>query len=130
MRLGTLLISSALVFAVGVRPAMAQYKEMSKVEALAKNNNEDQLLAALSKHLGVPAATLKQEMSSNNLNFGQLYLAHAIAKAANTSVASVVSDSKTKLWPAIAEERKVDLKQLASDESELERTFKSLKNGK
>lgn len=115
----------ALCLAVGVMPALAQYKEMNKVETLAKTNNEQQMLKGLSTHLGVSADTLKQEMTSNNLNFGQLYLAHAIAKAANADVKSILSDSKTKLWTTIIEERKIDKKQISADADDLEKAIKN-----
>ena len=64
-------------------------------------------------------------MTSNSLNYGQLYLAHAIAKAANADVKSILSDSKTKLWTTIIEERKIDKKQIAADADDLEKTIKS-----
>jgi hypothetical protein len=96
-----------------------------KVETLAKTNNEQLMLTGLSKHLGVPSDVLKQEMTSNNLNFGQLYLAHAIARAANSDFKTIVSDSKTKLWTTIIEERKVDKKQIASDVDDLEKAIRN-----
>jgi hypothetical protein len=126
MRIRSIVISFTLAALCAI-PAHAQYKEMSKVEALARNSNEQQMLASLSMHLGVPAETLKQEMDSNNFNFGQLYLAHAIARASNTDVKSIISDSKNKLWTTIAEERKLDMKQIAADESKFEETYKKLK---
>jgi hypothetical protein len=129
MRIRSIVISFALA-AVCAIPTHAQYKEMSKVEALARNSNEQQMLASLSMHLGVPAETLKQEMDSNNLNFGQLYLAHAIARASNTDFNSILSDSKNKLWTTIAEERKLDMKQIAADESKFEETHKKLKTSR
>jgi hypothetical protein len=113
---------------LGAATAAAQYKEMNKVESLARSNSEQQMLAGMSSHLGVPADTLKQEMTANNLNFGQLYLAHAIAKSANVDVATIFSDSKSKLWTTIAEERKVDMKQISTGADELEKTIKNLKN--
>ena len=118
-------IVMALLLATSAIPALAQYKEMNKVETLAKTNNEQQMLTGLSKHLGVSTDTLKQEMASNNLNFGQLYLAHAIARAANADVKSILSDSKTKLWTTIIEERKVDKKQIAADADDLEKAIKN-----
>src|SRR5882672_6278205 len=123
MKTRTIVMSSLL--ATSAIPALAQYKEMNKVETLAKTNNEQQMLTGLSKHLGVSTDTLKQEMASNNLNFGQLYLAHAIARAANADVKSILSDSKTKLWTTIIEERKVDKKQIASDADDLEKAIKN-----
>jgi len=130
MRIRTFVMPLSLAVAIGVVPAHAQYKEMSKVEALSKDLNEQQMLEGLSKHLSVPADTLKQQMTSNKLNFGQLYLAHAIARVSRTDVSNILADSKSKLWTEITVERKVDKKQLATDESALEKTLKSLKGGK
>jgi len=110
--------------AIWALPAHAQYKEMSKVEILAKSNNEQQMLDGLSKHLGVSSDTLKQEMTSNQLNFGQLYLAHTVAKSANADFKSVVEDTKSKPWSTIIEERKVDKKKLEADVNALEKSFK------
>ena len=118
-------IAIAVFVAMSAVPALAQYKEMNKVETLAKASNEQQMLTGLSKHLGVSSDVLKQEMTSNNLNFGQLYLAHAIAKAANSDFKTIVSDSKTKLWTTIIEERRVDKKQIASDVDDLEKTIRN-----
>jgi hypothetical protein len=123
MKIRTIVIS--VFIAMSAIPALAQYKEMNKVETLAKANNEQQMLTGLSKHLGVSSDVLKQEMTSNNLNFGQLYLAHAIAKAANSDFKTIVSDSKNKLWTTIIEERKVDKKQIEADVDNLEKAIKS-----
>ncbi|HET9130829.1 MAG TPA: hypothetical protein VFO86_07775 [Terriglobia bacterium] len=120
----TILVVSAF-FALSALPALAQYKEMNKVETLAKSSNEQQMLSGLSKHLGVSSEVLKQEMTNNNLNFGQLYLAHTIAKESKADFITIVSDSKTKLWTTIIEERKVDKKHMAADVDELERTIKN-----
>ena len=124
------IIVTSMLLALSAIPALAQYKEMNKVETLAKTSNEQQMLAGLSKHLGVSSDVLKQEMTSNNFNYGQLYLAHAIAKAANSDFKTIASDSKTKLWPAIIEERKVDKKLLASDVDSLEKAIRNSGNSK
>jgi len=121
----TKMIVVSMLLAMSAVPALAQYKEMNKVETLAKSSNEQQMLKGLSTHLGVSADTLKQEMTSNNLNYGQLYLAHAIAKAANADFKTILSDSKNKLWTTIIEERKVDKKHMASDVDDLEKAIKN-----
>jgi hypothetical protein len=119
------MIVTSILCAMSAIPALAQYKEMNKVETLAKTSNGQQMLTGLSKHLGVSSDVLKQEMANNDLNFGQLYLAHAIAKAANSDFKTIVSDSKTKLWTTIMDERKVDKKQIASDAEDLEKAIKN-----
>jgi len=111
-------------------PAQAQYKEMNKVETLAKSNSEQQMLDGLSKHLGVSSAILKQEMTSNNLNYGQLYIAHAVAKAGNVDFKSLVAEAQSKPWPTIMEEKKVNKKVLEADMETLEKSFKNSKGSK
>jgi len=105
-------------------PAQAQYKEMNKVEVLAKSNSEQQMLDGLSKHLGISSDILKQEMTANKLNFGQLYIAHAVAKAGNADFKSLITESQSKPWPTIMEEKKVNKKMLEDDMESLEKSFK------
>ena len=123
MKIRNIVVSMCLA-TMWALPAHAQYKEMSKVETLARSNSEQQMLDGLSKHLGVPSDTLKQEMTANKLNFGQLYITHTVAKSANADFKSVLEDSKSKPWSIIIEERKVDKKKLDADIDVLEKSFK------
>jgi hypothetical protein len=128
MKLRSLVIFTSI--ALWAIPAMAQYKEMNKVEVLAKSNSEQQMLDGLSKHLGVSSDVLKQEMTANKLNYGQLYIAHTVAKATKSDFKSLVAESQSKPWPTIMEEKNVDKKVLAADIETLEKSFKNSKNGK
>jgi cell division protein FtsB len=129
MRLWTpVLVLAVLMFAVP--PVHGQYKEMSKIDALARTMPEPDLLSSLSAHFNVPADTLKQEKSANNITYGQLYLAHAIAKSTKSDVGAILLESKSKVWPQIAKEKNVDLKQLSDDEDVLEKSIKKLQKTK
>jgi len=128
MKIKTFVILTSI--ALWAIPAQAQYKEMNKVEMLAKSNSEQQMLDGLSKHLGVASATLKQEMTSNNLNYGQLYIAHAVAKAGNADFKSLVAEAQSKPWPTIMVEKKVDKKMIEADMETLEKSFKNSKSSK
>jgi hypothetical protein len=121
----TKIVAITMLLAMSAMPALAQYKEINKVETLAKTTSEQQMLTGLSTHLGIPSDMLKKEMTSNSVNFGQLYLAHAIARASKSDVNSIFTESKTKLWTTIIEERKVDKKQLEKDVDNLEKALKS-----
>jgi hypothetical protein len=130
MKISSLVFAVSLILIVSVIPAHAQYKEMSHLDTLSRSMPEPDMFSGMATHFGVSVDALKQEKASNSLSFGQLYLAHAIAKASNSSVGSIVTDSKSKLWPEIAKEKNVDMKQLSRDAEELEKTIKDLQKGK
>jgi hypothetical protein len=130
MQIRNLAIAVSLIVLGTVVPAQAQYKEMSKLEALSKSMPEPDMLSGMATHFGISVDTLKQEKATNNLSFGQLYIAHAIAKASNSNVNSIITDSRSKLWPEIAKEKNVDMKQLSRDAEELEKAIKEMQKGK
>src|SRR5215831_3439914 len=111
MQIRNVALALSLIAMGAVLPAHAQYKEMSHLDSLSRTMPEPDMYNGMATHFGVSVDALKQEKASNDLSFGQLYLAHAIAKASNSSVSTILSDSKTKLWPEIAKEKNVDLKQ-------------------
>jgi len=130
MKIRNVALVASLMVLVSVIPAHAQYKEMSHLDSLSRSMPEPDMFTGMSTHFGVSVDALKQEKSANELSFGQLYLAYAIAKASNSPVNSIVADSKSKLWPEIAKEKNVDMKQLSRDAEELEKTIKDLQKGK
>jgi len=130
MRSRNLALAVSLIVLGTVVPAHAQYKEMSKLESLSKSMPEPDMLSGMATHFGISVDALKQEKAANNLSFGQLYIAHAIAKASNSNVNSIITDSRSKLWPEIAKEKNVDMKQLSRDAEELEKAIKDLQKGK
>jgi len=129
MRLWTpVVMLSILMFTV--LPVHGQYKEMSKIDALSRNMPEPDMFNGMAAHFGVTADALKQEKTANSLSFGQLYLAHAIAKASKGDIGAILTESKGKLWTEIAKEKNVDMKQLSDDADELEKSIKKLQKGK
>lgn len=115
-----------LIGVCGVVPVHAQYKEMSKLNGLAEGMPEPQMFEGLAAHFAVSVDVLKQEKSANDLSFGQLYLAHAVAKASKSDVKGILTESKSKTWPEIAKEKNVDMKMLSTDADELEKAIKKL----
>jgi hypothetical protein len=130
MSIRNLVLAVSVILLCSAVPAHAQYKEMSKLDSLSRSMPEPDMLNGMATHFGVSVDALKQEKTANNLSFGQLYIAHAIAKASNSSVNSIVSESQNKLWPEIAKEKNVDMKQLSHDADELEKAIKDLQKGK
>jgi len=101
---------------------------MSKIDALSRTMPEPDMFNGMAAHFGVTADTLKQEKTSNGLSFGQLYLAHAIAKVSKNDIGAILMESKGKLWTEIAKEKNVDMKQLSDDADVLEKSIKKLKS--
>jgi hypothetical protein len=129
MRLRTLVLGlSILMFTV--HSIHGQYKEMSKIESLSKSMPEPEMFNGMAAHFGVTADTLKQEKAANGLSFGQLYLAHAIAKVTKSDPGAILVESKGKLWTEITKEKKVDMKLLADDADVLEKAIKKLQKSK
>src|SRR5215470_7763187 len=129
MRLWTpVLMLSILMFTVP--PIHGQYKEMSKIDTLSRNMPEPDMFSGMAAHFGVSADSLKQEKTSNGLSFGQLYLAHAIAKVSKNDIGAILMESKGKLWTEIAKEKNVDMKQLSDDADVLEKSIKKLQKSK
>lgn len=129
MRLWTpVLVLSILMFTVP--PVHGQYKEMSKIDSLSRSMPEPEMFNGMAAHFGVTADALKQEKTANGLSFGQLYLAHAIAKASKNDIGAILTESKGKLWTEIAKEKNVDMKQLSDDADELEKSIRKLQKGK
>jgi hypothetical protein len=118
------------MFVFALAPIHGQYKEMSKIDALSRSMPEPEMFSGMAAHFGVSADALKQEKSANGLTFGQLYLAHAIAKASKADTSAILSESKGKLWSVIAKEKNVDMKQLSDDAEVLEKSIKKLQKSK
>jgi len=116
-----------LLLAVGLSSAYAQYKEIYRLDTLIKEMPEPEVLNVLATHLGVPAETLKKEKVDNQLSFGELYLAHRIAKATNSDLKSVMPAQTQKTWGVLAKEKGIDMDQISQDEKALEKALKKTK---
>jgi|SRR6476659_8450042 hypothetical protein len=120
-------VTLLLLLAVGLSSAYAQYKEIYRLDTLIKEMPEPEVLNVLATHLGVPAETLKKEKVDNQLSFGELYMAHRIAKATNSDLKSVMPAQTQKTWGVLAKEKGIDMDQISQDEKALEKALKKTK---
>src|SRR5262245_468349 len=97
------LASIVTVFLVfGLSVAHAQYVEIYKLDNMMKDLPESKVLTSLSSNLNIPAETLKQQKSEYKVTFGELYIAHQIAKLSNSDLKSVMTDAKAPAWGELA----------------------------
>ena len=122
-----ILVTPLLLFAVGLSSAYGQYKEIYRLDTLTKGMPEPEVLTVLATHLGVSADTLKKEKADNQLSFGELYMAHRLAKATSSDVKSVVPARTQKAWGEFAKEKGIDMDQITDDEKTLEKALKKTK---
>jgi hypothetical protein len=70
----------------------------------------------ISRALGVSVEKLRAQHTQSGLGWGDLLIAHRIAKAASSSVDDIVAESRNgKSWDAIARDRNVDVQRLVAD---------------
>ena len=94
-----LMIVALLTLAFSVLPAQAQYSEIYRLDRAVSGLDDKVVLAKLSEKLSIPADTLAQQKMQYSLSFGQLYIAHALANAANKSFDTMMSQIKSgKTW--------------------------------
>jgi hypothetical protein len=126
MRIEVRLIAIALLtLAFSVLPAQAQYSEIYRLDKAVHSLDEQAVLAGLAERLSVPAATLAQQKIQHNLSFGQLYMAHALAKAINKDFDTVMSQIKSgKTWSMLAQENHVRMQPISATVRDLEKTLK------
>jgi hypothetical protein len=124
LRLASMLLVSLLL---PLAVAHAQYVEIYRLDNLMKDLPDAQVLSSLSTDLSLPPDTLKQEKAEYKISFGELYLAHKIAKATNSDLKSVIADSRTKSWGSLAKDRKIDMDQIRDSTKKLEKVLRSSK---
>jgi hypothetical protein len=122
-----ILVTLSLLLAVGLSSAYGQYKEIYRLDSLIKEMPEPEALNVLATHLGVPADTLKKEKADYHLSFGELYMAHRVAKAANSDLKSTLAARTQKTWGELAKEKGIDKDQISQDEKTLEKALKKTK---
>ena len=130
MRVVVRLALTLMLLTFGAIAAQAQYVEAYKIDTLSKDLPEAEVLTVLSNHLGVPTETLKQQKSATGLPIGQLYIAHALAKASKSNVQELFAENKTKPWGEIAKMKNVKMKQLDGDLDKLQKDLKGIQKGK
>jgi hypothetical protein len=75
----------------------------------------------------VPSDRLRQEKAEYKVTFGELYLAHQFAKAANLDFKTLITDVKKTSWGMVAMDRKFDKDQIREMTKSLEKALKSAK---
>ena len=126
MRIEVRFIALALLIsAFIVLPVQAQYAEIYKLDKAANGLKDDVVLNKFSEKLGVPFETLAQQKAQHNLSFGQLYMAHALAKAANKDFDTVMAQIKSgATWSFVASQNNVRMQPIDNSIRDLEKTLK------
>src|SRR5947199_9660202 len=119
-----LIVVALLMLAFRVLPAQAQYAEIYRFDKAVSGLDEKVVLSRLSEKLSVPADTLAQQKSQNNLSFGQLYMAHALAKAANKDFDAMMAQIKSGKTSLLVRENNVRLQPISGTVRDLEKTLK------
>jgi len=75
-----------------------------------KPGGPERVMKSISASMHIPVATLEKEKAKSNFSYGDLYAAHAIAKASGKTFADIAAlKSSGKKWDKIAEENNVSL---------------------
>jgi hypothetical protein len=120
-----LLLIALLMLAFSVLPAQAQYSEIYRLDKAVNGLDEKVVLAKLSEKLSIPADTLAQQKMQHSLSFGQLYIAHALAKAMNKDFDTMMSQIKSgKTWGQLVQENNVRLQPISRSVQDLEKMLK------
>jgi hypothetical protein len=98
------------VTTVGVSAATIN-QTIARINADAnKPGGPEAVLKSISASTHVPVATLEKQKAKSGLNYGDLYAAHAIAKAAGKSFDQIASmKTKGQTWDKVAEANNVSL---------------------
>jgi lipoprotein-anchoring transpeptidase ErfK/SrfK len=104
------LIVLAAVAGVGVKASSVQ-KTIANVNADAnKPGGPEQVLKSISASTHVPVATLEKQKAKSGLSYGDLFIAHSIAKASGKSFEEIAAmKTKGQTWDKIAEDNNVSL---------------------
>jgi len=114
-----------LMFVFAVSPLRAQYVEIYRLNNIAMELPEQEFMGKLATHLGVSVDTLKQQKEEYKVSVGELYIAHRLAKAANSDVKTVISEFKSGTeWGVYVKEKKIKLDDITKDERQLESVLK------
>lgn len=113
----------ALILVVGTSYAQTQSPDLKNLEKeagrldadAAKMSGSDAPLVAISKQLGIPIDTLKNEKQSTNFGYGQLFIANALAQSTGKSFDQLAQEfQQGKGWGEIAKENGVKLGHVVS----------------
>jgi len=119
-----LIVVALLMLAFSVLPAQAQYSEIYRLDKAVNGLDEKVVLAKLSEKLSIPADTLAQQKMQYSLSFGQLYMAHALAKTTNKDFDTMMSQIKSGKTSLLVRENNVRLQPISGTVRDLEKTLK------
>lgn len=114
MKMKSLLLTIAIVLSVTAAvlvQATSIQTTMASINADAKKEGGPaRVLQSISASTHVPVATLEKQKAKTNLNYGDLFVAHAIAKASGKSFDQIAGmRMKGQTWNAIADANNVSL---------------------
>jgi hypothetical protein len=124
-RIQAVLVTAILTFTFAATPLFAQYVEIYRLDNRVKELPEQDVLDALSRHLGVSVDTLKQQKAEYKSSVGELYTAHQFAKQTGSDFKSMMTELKSgKSWGELAKNKRVDMDQFSKDARQLEDALK------
>jgi hypothetical protein len=96
--------------AFGLKAASIE-KTMADINADAqKEGGPERVLKSISASTHVPVATLEKEKAKSGMSYGDLFVAHAIAKAAGKSFEEIAAlKTKGQTWDQVADANNVSL---------------------
>lgn len=113
MKMKYFLIAVVAGFSLATLPVQAATikQTVASINAdAAKPGGPERVLQSVSKSTGVPAATLEKQKAKTGLSYGDIFAAHAIAKASGKSFDQIAAlRAKGQNWDKIAEDNNVSL---------------------
>jgi hypothetical protein len=113
MKMKSLFFPLALLLLVTVvrAPAASTSQTIARINADAqKPGGPDRVLQSISASTHVPAATLEKQKAKTGLTYGDLFMAHSIAKAAGKGFEEIAAmKTKGQTWDQISDANNVSL---------------------
>jgi hypothetical protein len=113
MKMKSFFITLALLLFVTVvrAPAASNTQTVARINADAqKPGGPERVLQSISASTHVPVATLEKQKAKSGLSYGDLFMAHSIAKATGKSFDDIAAmKSKGETWDKIADANNVSL---------------------
>ena len=118
----------AVSFLFCLTVAHAQYVEIYRLDNLVKDLPDSQVISSLASDLSVPEDRLKQEKAEYKVTYGELYLGHRFARAANSDFKSLIADVRKTGGGTVAVDRKIDMDEIKESTKKLEKALKDASN--
>ena len=126
MQAGIRVSAVLLIVMFTVSPLRAQCLEMHRINEIAMDLPEQEVLGKLATHLGVSVDVLKEQKAEYKVNVGELYIAHRLAKFSGSVFKTVVGAFRSgTAWGVYAKGKKINLDELSKDERQLENILKN-----